>query len=91
MPSIAFGAENKFTNNLPKAKLPETSSPSLPSVDMSKYKEVLTGSTSIESVLPKIKERMGKFFDLMGQLKTEIDSQTFYSPVSTKTADFGNI
>mgnify|MGYP000560201829 CR=1 FL=1 len=53
-------------------------------VDTGKYRDLLAADSAIESVLPKIKERMGKFFDIMGQLKTEINEQALYSPVNSK-------
>jgi hypothetical protein len=63
----AFSSEVKISSKIPKFDFPQSNTPS---IDTSKYREVLTGSTTIESVLPKIKEKMGKFFDLMGQMKT---------------------
>ena len=42
-------------------------------IDTGKYRDLATSDAQIESVLPKIKDRMYKFFDLMGQLKTEIN------------------
>ena len=42
-------------------------------IDTNKYRDLTSSDAAIESVLPKIKERMSKFFDLMGQLKTEIN------------------
>ena len=57
-------------------------------IDTEKYRDLATSDAQIESVLPKIKDRMSTFFDLMGQLKTEINEQAMYSPVGTKTGQF---
>jgi hypothetical protein len=67
VPTPVFNSEVKISSKFPKPELPQRTSPAM---DTSKYREVLTGSTTVESVLPKIKEKMGKFFDLMGQMKT---------------------
>ncbi len=59
-------------------KLPTLSTPSL-HIDTSKYRESLSSEQGqIESVMPKIKERVSKMFDLMGQLKSEINDQSVH-------------
>lgn len=61
-----FESPIDFTKNLPKI-----STPAQMTMDTTKYRDSLvTEKIEIESVMPKIKERVSKMFDLMGQLKT---------------------
>lgn len=55
----------KIANNLPKPVFPESVS-----FDANRYRDLLGAEDTIESVLPKIKERMSKFFYIMSQLKS---------------------
>lgn len=61
--SPSFGVLNEpvnITSTLPKVTLPERVS-----FDCAKYRDLLGAESTIESILPKIKERMTKFFDIM--------------------------
>lgn len=80
--SPSFGVLNEpvnITSTLPKVTLPERVS-----FDSAKYRDLLGAESTIESILPKIKERMTKFFDIMSQLKSEINDQAMYSPIKLK-------
>lgn len=64
--------------HLRRASEPVLDMQSNSNVDVFKLRQELsTSRTNYETVVPKIKEKMDKFLDLMSQLKRDINDQTF--------------